>query len=267
VRDRLFSGADVEEALAAAAASLGLPIAQLRYVVLDPGSAGSRGLAATPARIAVMVQEGGLRPRSRETDRRASGGEPRPTAPRRADSRSGEQAPRPSDVNAAIRALVRAVAEAGGLDISCAIEDQDEARIVEISGADAAFFHGEDGRGEELRALEHLLQRTVGAALHPRLLRVRCAGFAERRERALADTARALAAAVRADGTPRTLEPMNSFERRLVHVALQGEPGVTSYSVGEGAERRVTIAPSASGAAPAADPPSAAESGGERDGR
>jgi spoIIIJ-associated protein len=39
------------------------------------------------------------------------------------------------------------------------------------------------------------------------------------------------------------MEPMNAYERRVVHVALQDEPGVTTYSVGEGSLRRVTVAP------------------------
>ena len=46
VKDRLFSGTDVEDALSAAAASLGLPRAELRYVVLEPGGGGGRGLSA-----------------------------------------------------------------------------------------------------------------------------------------------------------------------------------------------------------------------------
>ncbi len=36
---------------------------------------------------------------------------------------------------------------------------------------------------------------------------------------------------------------MNAYERRVVHVALQAEPGVTTYSVGQGSDRRVTVAP------------------------
>jgi crotonobetainyl-CoA:carnitine CoA-transferase CaiB-like acyl-CoA transferase len=57
VKDRVFSGPDVEEALAVAAASLGLPRSGLRYVVLDPGSAGGRGLMPTPARVAIPPPE------------------------------------------------------------------------------------------------------------------------------------------------------------------------------------------------------------------
>ena len=54
MRDQVFSGDSIEEALAAAARTLGLPREKLRYVVLDPGKPGARGLSATPARIAIL---------------------------------------------------------------------------------------------------------------------------------------------------------------------------------------------------------------------
>ena len=97
------------------------------------------------------------------------------------------------------------------------------------------------------------VQRLHGAALQPRALRFTCEGFRERRDQALVEEARRLAAAVRADGQPREMEPQNAYERRVVHVALQGEPGVTTFSVGEGSARRVTVGPAALGAPEAAD--------------
>jgi len=223
VKDRLFSGPDVDEALAVAAASLGLPRAELRYVVLDPGTAGGRGLKPTPARIAVLLRE--------------------PSRPSAAP-RSGEAAPAPPpDPRARLRETIRAIAEAGGLDVEAELEETDEALVVRLRGPDQAFFLGPEGKGEVLRAAEHLLQRLHGAALQPRFLRVTCEGFRERRDQALAEDARRLAEAVRADGQPREMPPLNAYERRVVHVALQGEPGVTTFSVGEGPSRRVTVAP------------------------
>jgi spoIIIJ-associated protein len=227
VKDRVFSGPDVEEALASAAASLGLPMAELRYVVLDPGGSGSRGLKATPARIAVLLQE-----------RPADGGPQR----RPAAAPRGPVEPGPVDLRSSLRAVVRALAEAGDLRLECDVEQTAEALVLQIRGEDAAFFHGEDGKGEPLHALEHLLQRAHAAALHPLFLRVRCEGYRERRDEALAEEARRVAEAVRADGEPRELEPRNAYERRIVHVALQDEPGVRTFSVGEGLDRRVTIA-------------------------
>ena len=232
MKDRLFSGADVEEALASAAASLGLPIAELRYVVLDAGSVGGRGLKPTPARIAVLIREtppqstrGTFVPERRES----------PAPPER-------QAP-DADPRAGLRALVRAVAEAGALELEAEIEESEEALVLRLQGKDCSFFHGEDGRGEPLFAFEHLAHRMYSQALYPRALRVRCEGFRERRDQALAEEALQLAEAVRSDGNPRTLPPLNAYERRIVHLALQDAPGVTTFSVGEGRDRRVTVAP------------------------
>jgi spoIIIJ-associated protein len=239
VKDRVFSGPDVEEAIAVAAANLGLPRAQLRYVVLEPGTAGGRGLRPTPARIAVLLPEPG-RGTARARER-----EPEP---------AGAPAP---DPRAGLRETLRAVAEAAGLDVEAEIEESDEALIVRLHGADLGFFLGEDGRGEVLRATEHLLLRLYGAALQPLSLRLTCEGFRARRDEALAVEAHRIAEDVRKDGQPRTLEPMNAYERRVVHVALQGEPGVTTYSVGEGSLRRVTVAP----AEPQAPTPEAGDGG------
>jgi spoIIIJ-associated protein len=233
MKDRLFTGPDVDEALAVAAASLGVPRAELRYIVLDAGTAGGRGLGPTPARIAVLL---------REPSRPESPARERPIAPAA-----------PGDPRAGLRETVHAVAEAGGLEVEVEVEESEDTVLVRLLGVDVGFFLGPDGQGEVLRATEHLLQRLYGAALQPRALRLTCEGFRERRDEALAEEARRLAAAVRADGLPRAMKPLNAYERRVVHVALQGEPGVTTYSVGEGSGRRVTVGPAAPGAREAPD--------------
>jgi len=233
MKDRVFSGPDVPSALAEAATALGLPETELRYVVLDAGSVGGRGLQPTPARVAVLLED---QPPSR-ADR------PEPWSPP-PDARADRPEPwsPPPDARAGIRATVRAVAEAAGIDVSAEIAEGEERVVVHLGGPDHAFFFGREGRGDVLRATEHLLQRTYGAEFLPRPLRVECEGFQERRDRALAEEARDLARAVLEDGRPRTTEPLNAYERRVVHVALNDEPGVTTYSVGEGAARRVTVA-------------------------
>ena len=89
MKDRVFTGQDVDEALASAAASLGLPMRELRYVVLDPGTAAARGLKPTPAQIAVLLQEqatGGRGPAPMPAGEAGRGGPrreggPRPAAP------------------------------------------------------------------------------------------------------------------------------------------------------------------------------------------
>jgi spoIIIJ-associated protein len=223
MKDRVFSGSDVPEAVALAAATLGLPLAELRYVVLEAGTPGGRGLSPTPARIAVLLQEA--------------------PAPGARPPRGPQAEASPTDSRAGLRDTIRAVAEAGGLAVEAEIEDGSEAVVVSLRGPDREFFLEPDGRAEVLRATEHLLLRLYGAALQPRALRLTGEGFRERRDEALAAEARREAAAVRVDGRARTMPPLNAYERRVVHLALQDEPGITTASSGEGAERRLTIAP------------------------
>jgi spoIIIJ-associated protein len=223
MKDRVFSGADVPEAVASAAANLGLPLAELRYVVLEPGSPGGRGLSPTPARIAVLLQDPGP-------------SEARP--PRASEPRS-----LPADPRAGLVATLGAVAEAGGLSVSAELEEGPEALVVHLRGEDRDFFLEPDDRAEVLRATEHLLLRLYGAALQPRSVRLTGEGFRERRDAALVAEARRVAEAVRGDGRPRSMPALNAYERRVVHLALQDEPGVSTASSGSGAERRLTVAP------------------------
>jgi spoIIIJ-associated protein len=234
MKDRVFTGGDVPTAVAMAAATLGLPESELRYVVLDAGRPSERGLQPTPARVAVFLEG----PPTTTRSRAAVLPGPEPPAP-------------PADARAGIRETVRQVAEAAGIDVWAEIAEDDDRVLVQLDGPDHPFFFGPDERGEVLRATEHVIQRMFGAAFLPRPLRVECRGFQERRDAALAEGARLLAEAVREDGTPRSTEPLNSYERRVVHMTLTDDPGVTTYSVGEGAARRVTVAPAEG---PADDP-------------
>jgi len=226
MRDRVFTGQDVAEAVADAGRVLGVGPQDLRYVVLEPGGAGGLGVGRTPARIAVLLDAPEAR---RETpDEEEDGTDRQPQT-------IGPQEPR-----AAMRAALRSLAEAAGIDVSMEIEDAPEGTVVRVGGKDREFFFEEDG--DVLRALEHLFQRIAGRGDSPRL-RVHCEGYRERRDAALGDYARELAEEVRRDGKARVTEPLNSYERRVIHVALTGAPGIRTFSVGEGLDRRVTVSP------------------------
>ncbi|HSB62428.1 MAG TPA: R3H domain-containing nucleic acid-binding protein [Vicinamibacteria bacterium] len=230
MKDRAFSGKDVPEALLAAGAALGLPVESLRFVVLDPGSPGRVGARPTPARIAVLLDDQRVSP---------GGGDDR-------EDESGEGA----DPRAWIRQVVREVGEAAGIEVGAEVEEGREMVVVRLEGRDRGFFLGEDGRGEVLRAVEHLLQRMFAPDVAPLPIRVECEGYRERRDAALAAEARALAETVRREGHPLAMPPLNAYERRVVHMALTGVAGIVTYSVGEGADRRVTVAPAGPGEPP-----------------
>ena len=226
MKDQVFSGRDVEEALAAASQALGVPREGLHYVVLDAGATSGRGLTAQPARVAVLM------------DRTA----PPPPAPPAAGPRAEK------DPRAGVRAVVRAIAEAAGVEVAAEIEEAPDTLTVRIEGKDVAFFLDDDA--DVLEGLDHLLQRMYQRALEPRRLVVTCEGHRVERDEGLRQTAQELAEAVRRDGVPRTTRALNSYERRVVHVALAAEPGIRTYSVGEEGNRRVTVAPREAGGDP-----------------
>jgi spoIIIJ-associated protein len=222
VSDRAFTGRDVAEALAAASRALGVPAERLRYVVLEAGTAGGHGIGGTPARIAVLVEGG--------PGRAAASGEP-----------AGPPAGPPTDPAPVLRGLVRSLAEAAGVDLAAELEEEDGVLAVRVEGSGSPLLLEEDG--EVLRALEHLLQRTASRPGARQRVIVTCPGYREKRDEGLRAEARALAQAVRLDGRPRETRPLNAYERRIVHIAVSEEPGLRTFSVGEGVDRRVTVAP------------------------
>jgi spoIIIJ-associated protein len=230
MKDPVFSGKDVGDALQAASRSLGLPAETLKYVVLERGAPGALGIGGTPAMIAVLLE--------------AAGGPPRGTRP----AARPEEPRRP---RALLTSLVRDIGRTAGLELSADLEETEEGLLLRLGGADREFFLQEDG--EVLKALEHVLHKVAQSENEPRRLIVECEGYRAHRDDALRRRARLLAEQVLADGRPRRTEALNSYERRIVHVTLAEVQGVRTFSVGEGADRRVTVAPADAGA-PAGGP-------------
>ena len=227
MKDQVFEGATVEDAVAAAARALAVPADRLRHVVLDAGTAAARGLTARPARIAVLLSA--------------------PLGPGSAPVAAPSAAPppaRPQDVTAVaaeIRELIRELARAADTDLAGEVTTTEEAVVVRFEGQGKALLLEDEG--DVLEALEYLIQLTYRRAIEPRRLVVDCEGYRSDRDRALQEEALALAAAVAGDGVPRKMRSLNSYERRIVHAALTDHPSVRTFSVGEGGDRRVTVAP------------------------
>ena len=101
-------------------------------------------------------------------------------------------------------------------------------------------------RGETLDAMQYLTSLAVNRNRKEEgytRITLDTEGYREKREETLARLARKLAAQVKATGRPKELEPMNPYERRVLHASLQNNPYVTTYSEGEEPNRYVVIAP------------------------
>ena len=122
--------------------------------------------------------------------------------------------------------------------------------VAEIEGGSQITLKGEGlgvvigHRGETLDALQYLvsLAENAGVSGYYRVV-LNTGDFREKREQTLVALAKRMAEQAIRSGKCRTLEPMNPYERRIIHTTVQNIDGVTSTSFGEGAGRRVVIAP------------------------
>ena len=113
---------------------------------------------------------------------------------------------------------------------------------ITVSGDGLGVMIGH--RGETLDAIQHLtsLSANVGEGGYYRVI-LNTGDYRQRREQTLINLAKRMSAQALKAGKCRTLEPMNPYERRIIHTAVQAIDGVQSVSFGEGAARRVVIAP------------------------
>ncbi len=112
---------------------------------------------------------------------------------------------------------------------------------VTLSGPDMGIVIGK--RGETLDALQHLTSLAVNKGDKSFLkISLDAENYREKRNVALESLAQKLAAKAMRTGRNQTLEPMNAYERRIIHSALQDHETVTTYSVGQGVNRKVVIA-------------------------
>ncbi len=101
-------------------------------------------------------------------------------------------------------------------------------------------------RGETLDAIQYLTSLSINRSRKETgytRVTIDTEGYRDKREETLTRLARKIASQVKATGRPRALEPMNPYERRVLHATLQNHPYVTTYSEGEEPSRRVVIAP------------------------
>ncbi len=123
------------------------------------------------------------------------------------------------------------------------VDREDDTYLVgiETAGADGLLI---GKRGQNLDALTYLLKRMVGKQLKRNVrMEVDVGGYRQRRVESLRSKAILLAGRVKSSGKEVEMEPLPAAERRIVHIALQADPSVKTYTVGEGDLKTVVIAP------------------------
>ena len=145
-----------------------------------------------------------------------------------------------------VQSFAEGLTSAFGIDASVTTSrsDDDDALEVVIDGDEVGLLIGP--RGVTISAAEELLRVVVQRRSQGRRaskVRLEVGGYRERRREALESFARRVAGEVAESGQPKSLEPMNAADRKIVHDAVVEISGVETASEGEEPRRRVVLRP------------------------
>lgn len=193
----------VDDAITEALVQLGATSDQIEYEVIEKGSSGFLGFNSKPAKI---------KARKKFT---------------------------PEDI---IRDFLTKVFEAMHMEVEIIIKQSDEENVfdVELKGDDMGVLIGK--RGQTLDSLQYLTNLAINRHVDDYIkVKLDTEDYRNRRKETLENLAKNIAYKVKRTKRPVSLEPMNPFERRVIHSALQNDRYVTTHSEGEEPYRHVVV--------------------------
>ncbi len=197
------SAKTVNDAIIEACQKLGVPSDKLEHEVIEEGSAGFLGIGAKPAVIKAWVKY------SIEDDAK-------------------------NFLKEVFAAMNMAVV------IEVVYHEEEKSMDIELNGDDMGILIGK--RGQTLDSLQYLVSLVVNKNAEDYIrVKVDTENYRERRKETLENLARNIAYKVKRTKRPVSLEPMNPYERRIIHSALQNDKYVTTHSEGEEPFRRVVV--------------------------
>lgn len=265
MRSMEFSGRNIDEAIFHGLNEMGLTIDEVETEIVQKESKGLFGIGAKNAIVRLTEREVPVVPNfeaekaaahERRNDRPKREGERRERGDRKGkNERRGERREKQPEVPAIEYSAELAKDNDAAIFLTDllahmkieatveAAETEDGLRLNILSSTDGLLI---GRRGETLDALQYVVSLYVNKDRKEngyRRVSVDTEGYRARREETLRRLARKNAAQVARTGRSVAMEPMNPYERRVLHSALQGFKGVTTHSEGEEPNRRVIITP------------------------
>lgn len=197
------SAKTVNDAIIEACQKLSIPSDKLEHEVIEEGFAGFLGIGAKPAVIKAWVK---------------------------------------CSVEDNAKNFLREVFAA--MDMTVVVEviynEKEKSMDIELNGDDMGVLIGK--RGQTLDSLQYLVSLVVNKNAEEYIrVKVDTENYRERRKETLENLARNIAYKVKRTKRPVSLEPMNPYERRIIHFALQNDKYVTTHSEGDEPFRRVVV--------------------------
>ena len=196
----------VNDAITEACQKLSIPSSKLEYEVLEEGSTGFLGLGAKAAKIKARVKE------------------------------------EEKTIDMVAKDFLTEVFKAMNLPVVLNIKYDDIERVLDIdlAGDDMGVLIGK--RGQTLDSIQYLVSLVVNKGKEDYIrVKLDTENYRQRRKATLENFAKNIAFKVKRTKRPVSLEPMNPYERRIIHSALQNDRYVTTHSEGDEPFRRVVV--------------------------
>ena len=201
-----FSAKTIDDAITEACQALSVTSDQLAYEIVNEGSVGFLGMGAKPATIRAAVKV------SSATER--------------------------------TEAFLADVFRAMGLEVhtETSYDETEKMLSIDLSGDEMGVLIGK--RGQTLDSLQYLASLVANRESKEYVhVKLDTEDYRQRRKATLENLAKNIAQKAKRTHRPVSLEPMNPYERRIIHSALQGDRYVTTHSEGEEPYRKVIVSP------------------------
>lgn len=201
-----FTGKTVSDAITEACEKLTVPSDRLEYEVIEEGSSGFLGIGSKSAKIRARIKEEeiGLEQKAKDFLK---------------------------DVFASMNYAVT---------VDTVYDEENKTLEINLNGDEMGILIGK--RGQTLDSLQYLVSLVVNKGTEEYIrVKVDTENYRERRKETLENLAKNISYKVKRTKRSVSLEPMNPYERRIIHSALQGDRYVTTHSEGEEPFRRVVV--------------------------
>ncbi len=231
-----FTGKTVDDAITEACQKFTITSDRLEYEVIEKGTAGIFGFAAKPAVIKARVFDPDA-PKEEKEEKTVN------EEIKDVREEKKEESAAAGDVPAADpKEFLSKIFDAMNLTVDISVEMNENEMDINLSGADMGILIGK--RGQTLDSLQYLTSIVVNKGQKEYIrVKVDTENYRSRRKETLENLAKNLAYKAKRTKNPVSLEPMNPYERRIIHSALQNDKYVTTHSEGEDPYRKVIITP------------------------
>lgn len=250
-----FSAKTVEDAITAACQEFLVVSAKLDYEVVEEGSSGFLGIGSKPAVIRARVKEESEleeKPVSAKTvetksvsakpvEAKSETGKPvqeKAEGKKPATKSLKTEGPLEDEAKKFLNSVFAAMNMVVTVDVN--YDEAEKNMDIELSGEEMGVLIGK--RGQTLDSLQYLVSLVVNKGEEDYIrVKVDTENYRQRRKETLENLAKNISYKVKRTKRPVSLEPMNPYERRIIHSALQNDKYVTTHSEGEEPFRRVVV--------------------------